>query len=73
MIHLSLRLALSTVKRVVATVGAILTDGDEVLLTQAGDAIITQSGNFIVKQDEVLTAQNGFLLLTQDDEVIELS
>ena len=50
MIHLSLRLALSTVKRVVATVGAILTDGDEVLLTQAGDAIITQSGNFIVKQ-----------------------
>ena len=48
MIHLSLRLALTTIKRVVV---AILPGEDNVLLTQNGDAIITQDNKFLKRQD----------------------
>ena len=70
MLNLALRLAISTVRRVVQ-----ITDvAQELLLSQAGDNIITQNGDFLALSEPpaaLILLQSGDFLHTQDNKFIE--
>jgi len=70
MLNLALRLAISTVRRVVQ-IGDVPQD---LLLSQAGDNIILQNGDFLALQDppaQIILLQSGDFLTTQNDQFIE--
>ena len=70
MLNLALRLAISTVRRVVQ-----ITDvAQDLLLSQAGDNIITQNGDFLALSEppaSLILLQSGDFLHTQDNKFIE--
>ena len=70
MLNLALRLAISTVRRVVQ-----ITDvAQDLLLSQAGDNIITQNGDFLALSEPpaaLILLQSGDFLHTQDNKFIE--
>ena len=70
MLNLALRLAISTVRRVVQ----IEDFPQDLLLSQAGDNIIFQNGDFLALQDppaQIILLQSGDFLTTQNDQFIE--
>lgn len=71
---LSLRLAITTVKRTFADIVQQVFGADDLLLTQSGDVILSQNGDFLVRQkrpSKQFVTQNGDFLLTQDDRILE--
>ena len=70
MLNLALRLAVSTVRRVVQ----IADVAQDLLLSQAGDNIITQNGDFVALSEppaSLILLQSGDFLHTQDNKFIE--
>jgi len=70
MLGLALRLAISTVRRIVQ----IEDVAQDLLLSQAGDNIILQNGDFLALQEppaELILLQTGDFLTTQNDQFIE--
>ena len=70
MLGLALRLAISTVRRIVQ----IEDVAQDLLLSQAGDNIIFQNGDFLALQEppaQVILLQSGDFLTTQNDQFIE--
>ena len=71
MLNLALRLAVSTVRRVIEQIEDVAQD---LLLSQAGDNIITQNGNFVALSEppaSLILLQTGDFLHTQDNKFIE--
>lgn len=71
---LSLRLAITTVKRTFAEVVQQVFGAEDLLLTQGGDVIMTQNGDFLIRQKrpaKQFVTQDGDFLLTQDDRILE--
>lgn len=73
MLGLSLRLAISSVKRTFRDVQQVF-GAEDLLLTQGGDVIMTQNGDFLIRQKrpaKQFVTQDGDFLLTQDDRILE--